>query len=223
MRRSLAGASEADSCKDVECSIPNRSRDLPIAAGRIRVPEDDAPESDSASAGFEFQKAERTQSLPTNRSTATAGLVPPFSKPAPSKWDDAQKWIASPTSNRGGNKSGGGGGQARKGGLAGYITRQTSAKVVLDAVEEAETKRVDVNVSHAKKETDSADMPAVVFDNSDGNSNIHSFFASLLLSFLDLEDLKPVYSESFCSFYLLLFVAVDFLSSFLLLIFMDAS
>ncbi|KAG6524426.1 uncharacterized protein LOC122045991 [Zingiber officinale] len=165
-------ASEVDSCKDVECSIPNRSRDLPIAAGRIRVQEDDALESDSASAGFEFQKAERTQSLPPNRSTATAGLVPPFSKPAPSKWDDAQKWIASPTSNRGGNK-GGGGGQARKGGLAGYITRQASSKFVLDAVEEADTKRVDVNVNHAQKETDSAAMPGVVFDNSDANPSWH--------------------------------------------------
>lgn len=171
-------ASEADSCKDVECSIPNRSRDLPIGAGRIRVQADDALESDSASTGFEFQKAERTQPPPPNRLTATAGLVPPFSKPAPSKWDDAQKWIASPTANRGGNKGGGGGGQARKGGLSGYITRQASAKIVLDAVEEAETKRVDVNLSHAKKETDSTAMPAVVFENSDANQSWHDLSTS---------------------------------------------
>ncbi|KAH0724429.1 hypothetical protein KY285_000257 [Solanum tuberosum] len=40
---------------------------------------------------FEFQKAERAaQRVPLAH----------FSKPAPSKWDDAQKWIASPTSNR---------------------------------------------------------------------------------------------------------------------------
>ena len=29
-----------------------------------------------------------------------AALLPPFSRPTPSKWDDAEKWISSPTSNR---------------------------------------------------------------------------------------------------------------------------
>ncbi|WOL05995.1 hypothetical protein Cni_G14727 [Canna indica] len=137
-------ASAADSCKDVECSTltemagSQRSRDHAIGAARVKSQEDDSLESESVSSGFEFQKAERT---PLHRLTATPAFVPPFSKPAPSKWDDAQKWIASPTSNRGGNKTGGG--QAKKGGLAGYVSRQAAAKVILDVVEEADTKKVD--------------------------------------------------------------------------------
>ncbi|KAG6474903.1 uncharacterized protein LOC122025370 isoform X1 [Zingiber officinale] len=145
--------SAANSCKDVECfslmEIGFRSRDQAMGVGRTRAQEEDSIESDSGSAGFEFQKAERT---PHHR--ATAALVPLFSKPAPSKWDDAHKWIASPTSNRGGNKGGGGGGQAKKGDLVGYVNRHTAAKAALDVVEEVDTKRVDV--SQAKKEMGAA-------------------------------------------------------------------
>ncbi|CAL9100842.1 unnamed protein product, partial [Musa acuminata var. zebrina] len=141
--RNLAGASAADSCKDVECSTStemasgHRSRDHAMGEPRVKCQEEDSYESESASSGFEFQKAERT---PAHRLTAAAAFVPPFSKPAPSKWDDAQKWIASPTTNRGGSKAGGG--QPKKGSLAGHMNRQAAAKVVLD-VEEVDTKRVD--------------------------------------------------------------------------------
>ncbi|CAL9051795.1 unnamed protein product [Musa banksii] len=144
-------ASAADSCKDVECSTSSemasghRSRDHAMGFPRVKSQEEDSFEAENVSSGFEFQKAERT---PPHRLTAAAAFVPPFSKPAPSKWDDAQKWIASPTSNRGGSKAGGG--QARRGGLAGYVSRQAAAKVVLNVVEEADTKRVDG--SQAKKE-----------------------------------------------------------------------
>ncbi|RWV90997.1 hypothetical protein GW17_00046751 [Ensete ventricosum] len=144
-------ASAADSCKDVECSTSSemasghRSRDHAMGFPRVKPQEEDSFEAENVSSGFEFQKAERT---PPHRLTAAAAFVPPFSKPAPSKWDDAQKWIASPTSNRGGSKAGGG--QARRGGLAGYVSRQAAAKVVLDVVEEADTKRVDG--SQTKKE-----------------------------------------------------------------------
>ncbi|WOH07540.1 hypothetical protein DCAR_0726972 [Daucus carota subsp. sativus] len=61
-------------------------------------------------------------------------IVPlgPFSKTAPSKWDDAEKWIASPTSNRPKN------GQPRehcgvgshRNSTFGYGSRQTSTKIV---------------------------------------------------------------------------------------------
>ncbi|RZR73224.1 hypothetical protein BHM03_00021660 [Ensete ventricosum] len=144
--KNLAGASTAESCKDVECSISmettsgHRSREHAIGGSRFRAQEDDGLDTESVSSGFEFQKVERA---PPHR------LVPvaPFSKPAPSKWDDAQKWIVSPTSNRVGNKAGGG--QARKGGFAGHGSRQPVTKVVLE-VEEADTKRVDG--SQAKKE-----------------------------------------------------------------------
>lgn len=142
----LAGASTAESCKDVECSISmettsgHRSREYAIGGSRFRAQDDDGLETESVSSGFEFQRVERA---PPHRLVSVA----PFSKPAPSKWDDAQKWIASPTSNRVGNKAGGG--QARKGGFAGHGSRQPVTKVVLE-VEEADTKRVDG--SQAKKE-----------------------------------------------------------------------
>ena len=82
--------------------------------------------------------------------------VGPFSKPAPSKWDDAQKWIASPTANRPRTGQGGQGVGSRKGGNFGY-GRQSSTKVVVEvpdqrmvAFEEPDTKQIDMN--HAKKD-----------------------------------------------------------------------
>lgn len=68
--------------------------------------------------GFEFHKA---------RSALMSG----FSKPAPSKWDDAQKWIASPNSSRGG--------RGKRGG------RQSTAKVVMEVVEDVDGKKADVS------------------------------------------------------------------------------
>ncbi|KAG0493729.1 hypothetical protein HPP92_004723 [Vanilla planifolia] len=131
--RSDLGSSAVESCKDVE-----------IVSLRIPVQQDDPADSESGLLGFEFQRAERAQ---LHRSV----LMPPFSKPAPSKWDDAQKWIASPTSNRQGK---GGLGQPKKPGLMGYGSRQqaASAKVILDVLEEADTKRIDLN--QVRKETD---------------------------------------------------------------------
>ncbi|CAD6209288.1 unnamed protein product [Miscanthus lutarioriparius] len=57
---------------------------------RNRAPDDDSFDSESSSSGPPTVK----------RSTAVAALLPPFSRPTPSKWDDAEKWISSPTSNR---------------------------------------------------------------------------------------------------------------------------
>ncbi|KAI4385830.1 hypothetical protein MLD38_003823 [Melastoma candidum] len=83
--------------------------------------------------------------------------VVPFSKPFPSKWDDAQKWIASPTSNRvsGGQPKGPvlQNINSRKTGLLGY-SRQPSLKIVVEVPEqkatslgEPDTKRVDTSQS----------------------------------------------------------------------------
>lgn len=124
----------------METTSGHRSREYAIGGSRFRAQEDDGLDTESISSGFEFQRVERA---PPHRLVSVA----PFSKPAPSKWDDAQKWIASPTSNRVGNKAGGG--QTRKGGFAGHGSRQPVTKVVLE-VEEADTKRVDG--SQAKKE-----------------------------------------------------------------------
>ncbi|KAK4756658.1 hypothetical protein SAY87_006785 [Trapa incisa] len=83
------------------------------------------------------------------RAAQRASLAP-FSKPSPSKWDDAQKWIATPTSNRSlkdGQDTGN-----RKTGLFSYGGRRLSTKVVVEVPHlglissgEPETKRIDLS------------------------------------------------------------------------------
>ncbi|KAJ6771749.1 hypothetical protein OIU74_018066 [Salix koriyanagi] len=133
---------------------------------------------------FDFQKAERA---PQRVHLA------PFSKQAPSKWDDAQKWIASPTWNlpKTGQAQVQGGQGPRK--MGNVLSRQPSTKVVVEVpeqkvvtFEEPDTKRVDT--SQAKKETglqklksweadsypiaDYYDKPVHVIENSVGQSAI---------------------------------------------------
>lgn len=124
----MLGTSTAESYKDVE---------IVSLSSRVPAQEEDLPDTDSVLLGFEFQRAERAQH---HRSV----LMPPFSKPAPSKWDDAQKWIASPTSNRQGK---GGVAQPKKTGFMGYGGRQqaVASKVILEVPEEAGTKKIDLN------------------------------------------------------------------------------
>ena len=150
---------------------------------------------------FEFQKSERgTQRLP----------LAPFSKQAPSKWDDAQKWIASPTWNR--PKSGQAqvqGGQgigSRKAVNLGYGSRQPVTKVVVEVpdskganFEEPDTKRIDT--SQAKIETggrvvsweddphpiaDSYSKPVPMVENSIGESASKNVVSLFYISFLFL-------------------------------------
>ncbi|KAK7359554.1 hypothetical protein VNO77_01515 [Canavalia gladiata] len=169
-----SGGSSSDHCKDVDVvsvlpeylasAIARTSsiealgsdRILKASAGatsRNRILEDPSSDYDSghdnmsmSSSMFEFQKAERApQRVP----------VGPFSKPAPSKWDDAQKWIASPTSNRPKTvQTQGQGGHVgpRKVGGLGYGSRQSSMKVVVEvpdqreiALDEPDTKQIDTN------------------------------------------------------------------------------
>ncbi|XP_039015253.1 uncharacterized protein LOC120145498 isoform X2 [Hibiscus syriacus] len=171
-----SGKSGSDSCKDVdvvsvipECSTSTtadsmaavqngghrRSKDHSLGTTRNRFIEDQPGlDYDSghdnmsvSSSIFEFQKTERAlQRVPLG----------PFSKPAPSKWDDAQKWIASPTANQPKTGQGGQGVGSRKGGNFGH-GKQSSTKVVLEVpdqrmvpFEEPDTKRIDTN--HAKKD-----------------------------------------------------------------------
>ncbi|KAF8028903.1 hypothetical protein BT93_E1548 [Corymbia citriodora subsp. variegata] len=161
-----AGGDSSDNCKDVdvvtvlpECSASTmadlemardcRLKENSLVHSRFREQEDLPMDYDGVSVSssvFEFQKAERAQQrLP----------IAPFSKPAPSKWDDAQKWIASPTSNRttGGQAKPG----TRKAGLLSYGSRQSSLKVVTEVPDqragglgEPDTKRIDM--SQASKE-----------------------------------------------------------------------
>ncbi|KAK7399854.1 hypothetical protein VNO78_11048 [Psophocarpus tetragonolobus] len=166
-----SGGSSSDHCKDVDvvsvlpeystsaivrtCSIEAVGGDRFVkansaVASRNRILEDSSSDYDSGhdslsmpSSMFEFQKAERApQRVP----------VGPFSKPAPSKWDDAQKWIASPTSNRPKTSQTQGQGGPRKAGSLGYGSRQSSMKVVVEvpdqreiALDEPDTKQIDTN------------------------------------------------------------------------------
>ena len=132
-----------------DCNVKGNA----VVTSRHRILEDPSLDYDighdnmsMSSPIFEFQRAERaSQRLPLG----------PFSKPAPSKWDDAQKWIASPTSNRAktGQTQGQGGqvGPRNVGGL-GYGSRQSSMKVIVEvsdqkeiALDEPDTKQIDTN------------------------------------------------------------------------------
>lgn len=173
------GGSGSENCKDVdvvsvlpECSTSesmagetfsehSRVKDQFSINSRIRSQQEPFPDYDSMSVSsssmFEFQKSERaTQRKP----------VAPFSKPAPSKWDDAQKWIASPTSNR---PRGGG----KKAVNVGSISRQSSAKAIV-TYEEPETKQMDTYQSKkqggweadAYPVADSYGKPVLMIENS---------------------------------------------------------
>ncbi|XP_011021672.1 PREDICTED: uncharacterized protein LOC105123677 isoform X2 [Populus euphratica] len=168
-----------------------RLKDHSFANSRIRSQEVQSLDYDSGHdtaimpySIFDFQKAERApQRVP----------LAPFSKPAPSKWDDAQKWIASPTWNlpKTGQAQVQGGQGLRK--MGNVLSRQPSTKVVVEVpeqkvvtFEEPDTKRVDT--SQAKKETgvqrlksweadsypiaDSYGKPVLMIENSVGQSAI---------------------------------------------------
>lgn len=207
------GGSSSDNCKDVDvvsvlpeyftsATVDSRSasqmvsdggrlKDHSFANSRIRSQEVQSLDYDSGhdtsimlSSIFDFQKAERApQRVP----------LAPFSKPAPSKWDDAQKWIASPTWNlpKTGQAQVQGGQGLRK--MGNVLSRQPSTKVVVEVpeqkvvtFEEPDTKRVDT--SQAKKETgvqklksweadsypiaDSYGKPVLMIENSVGQSAI---------------------------------------------------
>ncbi|KAL5760627.1 hypothetical protein ACOSP7_019140 [Xanthoceras sorbifolium] len=168
------------SCKDVdvvivlpECSTSSKSAQM------LNDHQDPCLDYDTVSL-FEFQKAERSHPQRL--------LHAPFSKPAPSKWDDAQKWIASPTSNRPRAAP-----RSKLLPTLGTVSRQSSTKFVVQGSdqtlfsnEEPDTKRIDT--SQAKKEVgmhkfvsweadpdpmaDSYSNPVVMIENSVAQSAI---------------------------------------------------
>ncbi|XP_031493914.1 uncharacterized protein LOC116260004 isoform X1 [Nymphaea colorata] len=120
-------------------------------------PEHDSGQENGSMSGFDFQ-----------RSSQHRVILPPFSKPAPSKWDDAGKWIptAAPGDNQIRNKYKTGNCQPQvvplvpKKSAFTHGSRQSSipTKVVTEVAErrafvaeEVDTKRIDL--SHAKKDT----------------------------------------------------------------------
>ncbi|KAL7001449.1 hypothetical protein U1Q18_002600 [Sarracenia purpurea var. burkii] len=169
-----SGGSCSDNCKDVDVvsmlsesstsTTPDcfsdmvcdrRLKDHSLVNSRTRSQDDSALDYDTghdnvsvSSSIFEFQKADRgPQRVP----------LAPFSKPAPSKWDDAQKWIASPTSNRPKSRHPQGHSGLRKVSNFGSGSRQPSMKVVVEVpdralvpFEEPDTKMIDS--SQMKKE-----------------------------------------------------------------------
>lgn len=164
-----------------EFTIPS-SRHRQEEGGSLAVDYDSGQDNASvASSVFEFHKAERG-----------ARRVPlaPFSKPAPSKWDDAQKWIASPTYNRPRN----GQSQAQlvsssRTGSLGYGNWQVTSKIVVEVPEEKfdeeeeETKRIYLD--QIKKEVTWGSDPFPVTDsyavtNSDGRLFFKIFYSSFL-------------------------------------------
>ncbi|XP_078446213.1 remorin family protein [Wolffia australiana] len=89
-------ASSSATFKDVDMifSLPN-FYSVPGDAKNLGSPEIDRHGTDNQSV-FEFQRVDRLQ----QRSS-----LPLYAKSAPSKWDDAQKWIASPNSSNAGKIS----------------------------------------------------------------------------------------------------------------------
>lgn len=130
----------------------SKLKDQILINSRIRSTDDSALDYDCgivnnavSSSVFDFQKGERApQKVP----------LAPFAKPAPSKWDDAQKWIASPTSTRPKHGQGNQGIGSQKPSYFGYGLKP-SAKVVTEVpdqtvalYEEPDTKQIDS--SHKK-------------------------------------------------------------------------
>ncbi|KAK1425401.1 hypothetical protein QVD17_20753 [Tagetes erecta] len=121
-----------------------KSKDDQLLHSRIGTQEDGYMDYESGvdkvtTLPFEFQKTERA----SHRKP-----MAPFSKQAPSKWDDAQKWIASPTSSRVKTEP-----SMKK---TSHGNRQTITKTVVEVsdqrlvpYEEPDTKQIDL--SHDKE------------------------------------------------------------------------
>lgn len=127
----------------------------------------------------------------------------PFSKQAPSKWDDAQKWIASPTSSRVKTEP-----SVKK---VGHGNRQPVTKTVVEVCDqrlvtyaEPDTKQIDL--SHSKEDkahdvnwdggygsdnmVDSYSKAVLMVGDSESKCFIHLF---LPLSIIDLLLLGSIY------------------------------
>ncbi|KAL8268705.1 hypothetical protein R6Q59_002503 [Mikania micrantha] len=123
-----------------------RSKDHSLLNSRTGLQEDSYVDYESnvdkiTTLPFEFQKTERA---------SHRKQMAPFSKQAPSKWDDAQKWIASPTSSRVKSEP-----STKK---SNHGNRQPITKTVVEVCdqrlvpyEEPDTKQIDMNHSKDNK------------------------------------------------------------------------
>lgn len=133
-----AGGSTSDDCRDLDMVSSHTS-----SSSRVRSQDEESLDSEIGMQGFEFQKAGRGGGV------LRPPLASPFLKPAPSKWDDAQKWINSPGPNKNGRV-----GVTVMGKKLGNRPPPPPAKVVLEVMEEGETKRVDLG--QEKKNADNS-------------------------------------------------------------------
>ncbi|CAN4113871.1 unnamed protein product [Withania somnifera] len=138
-----------DSSMPLEVTNDMRIKDQSLASTTIRSQDDTILDCNrgidsisTISPLFEFQKADRAaQRVPLTH----------FSKSAPSKWDDAQKWIASPTSNRPRTGQTSQVVDSRKTSHSGSGSRQQSTKVVVEVPDQklvpyedrVDTKQID--------------------------------------------------------------------------------
>uniref|UniRef100_A0A0E0K817 Remorin C-terminal domain-containing protein n=1 Tax=Oryza punctata TaxID=4537 RepID=A0A0E0K817_ORYPU len=109
----------------MECSTSTEMSSNSGHRSRNRAQDDDSFDSESSSSGPPTVK----------RPAAVTALLPPFSRPTPSKWDDAEKWISSPTANRGGRVGSAAGAAPKKSALAfpEHVSRPPAvAKVVAE-------------------------------------------------------------------------------------------
>ncbi|KAF0916228.1 hypothetical protein E2562_000811 [Oryza meyeriana var. granulata] len=116
---------ELDDRRSMECSTSTEMSSNSGHRSRNRAQDDDSFDSESSSSGPPTVK----------RSAAVAAFLPPFSRPTPSKWDDAEKWISSPTANRTGRVGSAAGAVPKKSALAfpEHVTRPPAvAKVVAE-------------------------------------------------------------------------------------------
>ncbi|KAJ0966810.1 hypothetical protein J5N97_023727 [Dioscorea zingiberensis] len=142
--------STSDDCRDLDMVSSHTS-----SSSRVRSQDEESLDLEIGMPGFEFQKAGRGSG---GGGAQRPPLASPFLKPAPSKWDEAQKWINSPGPNK--NSRGGVTAMGKKMG-----SRPPPAKVVLEVMEEGETKRVDVG--HGKKNVGLMEIPShVLVENS---------------------------------------------------------
>ncbi|TVU48591.1 hypothetical protein EJB05_08232 [Eragrostis curvula] len=133
---------ELDDRRSLECSTSTEVSSNSGNRSRNRAPEDDSFDSEGSSSG-----------PPTVKRSAVAALLPPFSRPTPSKWDDAEKWISSPTSNRTGRVGAAAGTVPKKSALA-FPEHGGRPPVVAKVVAE-----VPINTAALAKNSDGLTQP----------------------------------------------------------------
>ncbi|KAJ0462028.1 putative remorin [Helianthus annuus] len=163
-----------------------RSKDVRIGSQEDGYLDYDSGVDKLTALPFEFQK--------TERASHRKGMAP-FSKQAPSKWDDAQKWIASPTSSRVKTEP-----AVKK---TSHGNRQPVTKTVVEVCdqrlvpyEEPDTKLIDLSHSkedkgHVNWEGDSYSKAVLMIGDSVGDSEINLSRHDTSISIQNMTSVPP--------------------------------